>query len=269
MSGIQWVWAFLDEPRASFEEALTYWSALTRTTASPRRGADDEFLTLLPRLGAPWLKMQATGSGRGIHLDLDVDIPRAAAERALALGARELATLGDDQVVILASPAGFVFCFTRYAAPPGAGSAHPEASASMSAQVRVGEPDLVDQVCLDIPDSAYAREVDFWASLTGWPPLPNTRAEFTALRRPDGIPIRLLLQRLGESAGPARAISTSPAPTATQPWHGIPPTAPPSSGTARDGPYCATRSGGPTASPTATRPWAASEARPRRLRCRG
>jgi len=205
MSGIQWVWAFLDEPRASFEEALTYWSALTRTTASPRRGADDEFLTLLPRLGAPWLKMQATGSGRGIHLDLDVERPRAAAHQALALGARELATLGDDQVVILASPAGFVFCFTRYAAPPGLGSAHPEAPAPMTAQVRVGEPDLVDQVCLDIPDSAYAREVDFWAALSGWQPLPNTRAEFTALRRPDGIPIRLLLQRLGESAGPARA----------------------------------------------------------------
>lgn len=88
MSDIHWVWAFLDEPRPSFEEALTYWSALTRTTASPRRGADEEFLTLLPQHVSPWLKMQATGSGRGIHLDLDVEKPRAAADQAPALGAR-------------------------------------------------------------------------------------------------------------------------------------------------------------------------------------
>ena len=49
------------------------------------------------------------------------------------------------------------------------------------------------------------RELAFWAALTGWEVRQGSVPGFTSLRRPDGIPVRLLLQRLGEATGTARA----------------------------------------------------------------
>ena len=193
MIGVSWVWAFLDTPTSDADASEAFWQRVTRTTTSARRGARDEFATLLPRHGDPWVKLQRVLEGGGVHLDLDVEVPldEASAE-AVRLGATEVHRERD--VIVMRSPAGFTFCLTSWR---NAGSA--------MSQVRGGEPDLLDQVCLDIPAEAYAREVDFWESLTSWPTRPGSLPEFVSLTRPDGIPVRVLLQRLGKSTGTARA----------------------------------------------------------------
>ncbi|GAA4119379.1 hypothetical protein GCM10022415_19370 [Knoellia locipacati] len=192
MIDVRWVWAFLDTVEADADRSWEFWSTVTRAALAPARGPRDEFSTLVPATGDAWVKLQKVLDGGGVHLDLDVDVPLAeAAEEAARLGAAEVHRA--DDVVVMRSPAGFTFCLTSWT---NAGSA--------AAQVRDGEPDLLDQVCLDVPADGYAREVDFWESLTGWPKRPGSLPEFVSLTRPDGIPVRLLFQRLGEASGAAR-----------------------------------------------------------------
>lgn len=184
---VEWLWAFLDTPLDSADESWPFWATVTRTTMSPRRGPDDEFATLLPARGGSWIKLQAVGSGGGLHLDLDGRDVHASARHAAALGARQIGHI-DDTVIIMQSPGGFTFCLTTWDGTSG--------------QVRTGEVDLLDQVCLDIPSTAWERECRFWADLTGWElrdgSIPST---FRYLVRRDDLPIRVLLQRVG-ATGP-------------------------------------------------------------------
>lgn len=185
----RWLWAFLDTPEAKGERARDFWAAVTHTTVSVSRGARDEFVTLLPKGGDAWVKVQEVLEGGGVHLDLDVadSLPDAATEAA-RLGAAEVAR--HDDVVVLRSPGGFTFCLTSWT---NAGSP--------TTQVRDGEPDLLDQICIDVPSEHYDAEVDFWEQLTGWQRRAGALPEFTSLTRPDGIPVRILLQRLDDPTG--------------------------------------------------------------------
>lgn len=176
--------AFLDRPRERFEEAAAFWTAVTGTRLSPRRGDDGEFATLLPESGDAWVKIQAVGDGGGAHLDLEVDDVRAAAAGAEALGAAVAADHGDW--VVLRSPEGRAFCLV-----PGEGTTR---------RPPVFAGTRLDQVCLDIAPGAYEEEVAFWAALTGWSPRRGSLPEFTVLASP-GMPVRILLQRLGEGPG--------------------------------------------------------------------
>jgi hypothetical protein len=200
MVDVRWIWVFLDTVETEAGPSWEFWRQVTRSQLSPTRGERGEFATFLPDRGDPWVKVQAVQSGGEVHLDLDVDDPRAAADEAKALGASELGTLDDDTgtegVVILASPAGQVFCFTRTAS---------SGDSSAVAQHREGEPDLVDQVCLDLPEDGFAVDAVFWHELTGWDLGLGRPHEFTTLTRPNGIPVRLVLQRLDEATGTARA----------------------------------------------------------------
>lgn len=189
MIDVKWMWAFLDTIEGDAETSEAFWHSVTRTQLSQPRGEHGEFATLLPQGGDAWVKLQRVQVGGGVHLDLDVDgdLGTAALE-ASALGAIEITR--QDDVIVMRSPGGFTFCLTSWT---GAGSpAH---------QVREGEPDLLDQVCLDVPSDLYAAELDFWERLTGWPRRSGSLPEFTSLTRPDGIPLRLLFQRLGEATG--------------------------------------------------------------------
>ncbi|KGN42924.1 hypothetical protein N801_04835 [Knoellia aerolata DSM 18566] len=190
---IRWVWAFLDTPTPDAEQSWAFWATVTRSRLSEPRGERREFATLLPERGDAWVKVQRVLEGGGVHVDLDVEVPlpEAAAE-ATRLGAVEVAR--HDEVVVLRSPGGMTFCLTSWA---NAGSA--------LQQVREGQPDLLDQVCLDVPSGSFAREVAFWETLTGWPKRPGSLPEFVSLTRPDGIPVRFLLQRLGEPTGTVSA----------------------------------------------------------------
>lgn len=193
------MWVFLDLADEGFDEALGFWRSVTRTGLSPWRGDREQFATLLPAAGDPWVKVQRVGGAGGLHVDLEVDVPLAEArDRAALVGAEVLAEVLDDdgllEVVVCRSPGGFVFCLTSWSAT-GVGQE----------QVRDGQPSLLDQVCLDIPRAGYAVEVAFWSALTGWRLQQVDSPEFERLEWQPGLPVRFLLQRLDEESGPVRA----------------------------------------------------------------
>jgi len=188
---IRWAWVFLDTPRRDAPRSWAFWSAVTGWPLSATRGDGDEFATLAPARGDAWLKVQAVVDGPGgIHLDLDVDDVADAASEAHRLGAERIGAIGEA-VVILRSPGGLTFCLT-----PWNGDAD---------QVRDGATELVDQVCLDCPADVHDAEVAFWTALTGWPWADVDEPELSVLRRPAGIPVRVLFQRLHEPTGRVRA----------------------------------------------------------------
>jgi hypothetical protein len=188
--------AFIDVPAGPFEETVAFWSAVTGWSPSARRGTDGEFLTLEPAGDADdHLRMQRLGSGEArIHLDVHVTDPRTEADRAVALGATEVAS-PDPGYVVLESPGGLTFCLVRHpASRPAPPSRWPDLSTS-----------LVDQVCLDVPRSTYDVETGFWAELLGWDRTGSSYREFERLVRPEGQALRVLLQRLDDEEGPTRA----------------------------------------------------------------
>ncbi|GHG96777.1 VOC family protein [Streptomyces lanatus] len=182
---IRWTYAFIDRPVDSFARAHAFWTAVTDTGLSEFRGEQGEFVTLLPRGGADaCVKAQGVGSGPGgAHLDFAVDdvdeFVKAALERGAGLAA------GHEGWAVLRSPAGQLFCAVPW---------HGE-----SVRPPVVRGSRLDQVCVDVPPSAYDTEVAFWSGLlAGWQSAPGSLPEFHVLRPPDGLPVRVLLQRVGE-----------------------------------------------------------------------
>ncbi|MFJ8083970.1 VOC family protein [Streptomyces sp. NPDC096205] len=180
---IRWTYAFADRPAARFEEACAFWTAVTDTRLSELRGDLGEFTTLLPDGADPCVKVQGVASGEGgAHPDFAVDDVDTFTEQALGLGA-DLAA-GHEGWAVLRSPAGQLFC-----AVPWQGEA---------VRPPVVHGSRLDQLALDVPPSAYDAEVAFWTGLlAGWQSLPGSRPEFHVLMPPPGLPVRLLLQRLG------------------------------------------------------------------------
>ena len=87
MVDIRWIWLFLDTVETDRGPSWEFWRQVTRSALSPTRGERDQFATFLPAHGDPWIKVQAVqtvpvGRTGGVHLDLDVDDPRVAAEEA-------------------------------------------------------------------------------------------------------------------------------------------------------------------------------------------
>jgi hypothetical protein len=146
---IRWTYAFVDRPAARLPEARAFWTAVTGTRPSEPRGEQGEFMTLLPDAGDgadPCVKLQGVAEGDGgAHLDLCAEDVGQLAGAARELGADLVADHGDWAV--LRSPAGQLFCAVR---------GHGEA---VRPPVVAGS--RLDQVCLDIPPSAYAAESDF------------------------------------------------------------------------------------------------------------
>ena len=178
---VRWVTGFLDTPSRVAEP---FWQAVTGSRLSARRGPGGEFATLVPAGGDAYLRVQVVGDGPArAHLDLHVGDVAAQAGRAVGLGAAVV--LDDGELVVLRSPAGLLFCLV-----PWQGEALRPA----------GGRSLVDQMCLDVPVGGFDAEADFWAALTGWPRRAGSLPEFDFLVRPDGMPLRLLLQRVGGTA---------------------------------------------------------------------
>ncbi len=120
MSPLPWIQVFLDTPVELFEEATSFWSAVTGWRVSERRGEDGQFLTLLPTAGAAYVRMQAVDGPPGVHLDLDSADRSAAVERARGLGATTAWTYQD--VEVMRSPGGFTFCQTLLDGDPAMGA---------------------------------------------------------------------------------------------------------------------------------------------------
>lgn len=185
---LRWVWAFIDRPLERFEESAAFWTAVTESSLSARRGDDLEFATLLPSEGAAYVKLQGVHAGGGAHLDFEVeDIPEAARK------ARDLGAAVVDEVPglsVMRSPAGQLFCLVPL---QSAGGTRPPVVTGPD-----GARSRLDQVCVDIGPAGYEDEVAFWSGLTGWELRPTSLPEFRWLRPPASMPIRILLQRLGE-----------------------------------------------------------------------
>ncbi|WP_369172314.1 VOC family protein [Streptomyces sp. R28] len=182
---IRWTYAFVDRPAASFALAHAFWTAATKTRLSEFRGERGEFVTLLPGGGADaCVKAQAVDSGAGgAHLDFAVDDVPEFVKSALQQGAGIAAE--HEGWAVLRSPAGQLFCAVPW---------HGE-----SVRPPVVHGSRLDQVCVDVPPSLYGAEVAFWSGLLAdWASAPGSRPEFHVLRPPSGLPVRILLQRLGE-----------------------------------------------------------------------
>ncbi len=187
-----WVTGFVDLAPESYDAGVAFWRDVTGWEASPRRGDDGEFFSLVPPTGTDHLRVQRLGEGPSrIHLDLHVEDPRAAAVRAADLGAEVVAAPGH---IVLRSPGGFTFCFVS----------HPAAVPAPASTWPGGHRSLVDQVCLDIPAELYDAEVEFWLTVTGRELVDSIRPEFARLRRPADQGLELLVQRLDEPTGAVR-----------------------------------------------------------------
>jgi hypothetical protein len=173
----------------------SFWLAATATELSSRRGAHQEFATLVPSSGDAYLRCQRLADGDSrVHLDFHVADVVAGTGIALDIGAT--LTHARDGLSILTSPGGLVFCLVRdqgQSVRPG------------PARWPGGHTSLLDQMCLDIPRTIYEGECVFWASLTGWERRPGRRPEFSFLERPVDQPLRLLLQSLEDADGSIRA----------------------------------------------------------------
>ena len=185
---ITWFTAFLDLPSKRFEDGARFWTAVTGWPVSERRGDHREFATLLPSSGDPHLRLQAVGGDGGSHLDVHVADLAAGVAAARELGAQVRAE--QDGYVVMESPGGFVFCVVP---DPAGGVVAPPASWP-------GGRSSVEQLCLDIPPSAYERETGFWTAYTGFERERGEPNEFEDLPRPPWSPFRFLLQRLDDDA---------------------------------------------------------------------
>jgi len=182
MTGPFWLTAFLDLPADRYDAGLAFWEGVTGYQRSAPRGEHDEFVSLLPTDGDDFLRVQRLADGPArIHLDVHV---------------AELPDSGEDRggYVTTTSPGGLVFCYVR----------HPAATRPAPRDWG-GHASLVDQVCLDIPPTAYDDECAFWQRLTGYELVHRDGSEFSSLVRPPRIPLRLLLQRLDQGDGPVSA----------------------------------------------------------------
>lgn len=195
-ASFRWLTIFLDFPAGSFDPGVAFWRAVTGYGLSAARGADGQFATLMPPSGDAYLRVQRIADGAGgchldLHVDTDAESLGAAADRAAAAGA--LIRHREDGLVVAESPGGFPFCLVGWenerAVPP------PRAAAGGNGVSRA------DTLCLDVPPGEFERELAFWAALTGQQARPAPVPGFASLRRPDGWPARLLLQRR-DSASP-------------------------------------------------------------------
>ena len=194
---LRWLLAFIDLPAESHEAGAAFWSDVTGYARGPQRGPEGQFATLVPPDGLDFLRVQRVAEGPRLHLDLHVDDPATAAAEAVELGAT-VEPSPFDEVAILRSPGGFVFCFVR----EGAGQ-RPAPRTWPD-----GHTSYVDQVCLDIPPSRYDAELDFWAALTGWTRTdPEPGSEFGRLTPGPEQPLQLLVQRLDDERDEGDAVT--------------------------------------------------------------
>ena len=199
---IRWLWAFVDRPLDRFGEAAQFWCAVTGTTLSPRRGPDREFATFLPRNADACLKLQGVHAGGGAHLDIDVDDVDAVTHAVVEEHGASVVRREGTGLSVLRTPAGMLFCVTRWDGP----ARRPEVVEAVEAPGGVRLRSRVDQICFDISPEDFAREAEFWGGFTGWGVHAYPDSEFARLAVPDGLPVRVLLQRRDAPAAPSAHI---------------------------------------------------------------
>lgn len=180
---VTWVTAFLDYPRALVDSGIAFWATALGATVSQPRGEDGQFVSLVPASGDPYVRIQRLGPRHRVHLDLHVSDVAQAVALAEEQGASIVSQAGH---VVLESPGGFEFCVVadggeRVVPPPSDGG--------------FGAASRLDQVTLEVPGPAYARESAFWSAITGWAAQrfgPLGEIAFA----PPGLPLRVVLERV-------------------------------------------------------------------------
>jgi hypothetical protein len=189
LSPIRWLTAFLDFPDPTSESGRAFWQGVTATNLSPSRNELGEFASLVPDRGDAYLRVQRLDHGPGGgHLGLHTDDIGATSALAVEHGAVVLRN--EDDIAVLRSPGGLTFCFVEH---------HGETDRPPPRRWADGNRSLVDQLCIDIPDSAFEDEAAFWAVVTGWERRSGSRPEFDYLNRPPGMPLRILFQRVSDN----------------------------------------------------------------------
>lgn len=186
---IRWLTVFLDLPTGAPDSTASFWADVTGTSLSAWRGDKDEFATLIPPDGDAYLRLQRVQNRTGgCHLDLHVNVDAEPLDeigsRAESLGARLKSW--EEDLVVLTSPGGLAFCLVPW---------NQETAVPRPVQSDGAGANRADQICLDIPPARFDDECSFWSELTGWDVRPGALPEFRYLRRPDGVPARILLQR--------------------------------------------------------------------------
>jgi len=210
---IKWTWAFVDRPQPDFDASARFWTAVTGTTLSARRGDRGEFATLLPGPGQgdACVKLQGVFSGGGAHLDLEFDDFEAAVTRVVERGGTIVAR--DEAWAYAKSPSGYGLCVAAWSGAT---------RAPLPFVAPDGSRSRLDQVCIDVAPSAHDTEVAFWSGVSGLEVVPSSRfPEFSWLRSPEGgSPVVVLFQRLGEERATAGHLDVSCSdPDATRVWH--------------------------------------------------
>jgi len=189
-----WLAALLDFSPEHYPAAVAHWQRLTDYELRGPVGERGEFQGLRPPGHPTFLAFQRLDDGPDrVHLDLHVADPASAAEAAVAVGATMI--IESPECEVLASPGGLLFCLVSDpASDPAPATTWPQ-----------GQRSIADQLCIDIPDERWDREVAFWSALTGWRVQPSVEKEFASFHRDPRLPLRILLQRLDEPTGPVRA----------------------------------------------------------------
>ena len=94
-------------------------------------------------------------------------------------------------IVTMRSPGGLDFCVVAH---------HGEHERPLPALWPDGHRSLLDQVSVDVAPHAFETECAFWSEFTGWPLHEASRSEFAYLTRPAGVALRLLFQRVQDTA---------------------------------------------------------------------
>ena len=138
--------------------AQAWWAAALGGTA---RGAGGPYTHLDGVRSPVGVHVQRLDEGPGrYHLDLEADDMLAEVARLTTLGATVVGDAGpSEEAVVLHDPAGLPFCVTS------------------TGQAQLLSSDFGDQVQLrvlmfDVPATAHAREVAFWAAALGGQPVP-------------------------------------------------------------------------------------------------
>jgi hypothetical protein len=98
---------FVDVPRGSAPEAVTFWSAALGTPVR-RVSPDDPFMTLVGALPGLAMEVQVVDDEPRYHVDIETDDVTAETERLVALGATE--EVRHDGRNVLRAPGGHLLC---------------------------------------------------------------------------------------------------------------------------------------------------------------
>ncbi len=190
---VSWMHAFVDVPQHSVDTAQTFWAAVTGWAPSAAWDAHPEFVSLEPSDGTAYVHVQSIDGAPRVHLDLFGDPVRDTA-RLAGLGA--VPGHRADWWQVLTSPGGLPFCVCEQMRP----HRRPDAVTWPD-----GHRSRLVQLCVDVPADRYETEWAFWAAATGWAEEPVGAPEFRRLVHREQSPMQLLVQRLGDHEGTARA----------------------------------------------------------------